>query len=374
MPYTPTWGVIAPVQVPENILLAGTTISPPVFADGLFIVDDPANGGPNGTIYDNDFLDSDNGPDTTVSQPGEGFADTDGGPVIAIAEIGYFGNSVVHLQNGYELVVPIYAFRLEDGRTILRVHDFDLAGFNDSGFARSDILSVTLGSAAHYRTLSSIETFRFDSPFAMICFADGTLIETADGPVPVEDLCPGTLVRTADHGYQPLRLSLSRQVGSAWQMQNDRLRPVRITAGSLGNGLPRRDLRVSRQHRMLVASSICERMFGAREVLVPAIRLTELPGIFVEEGCAPLSYFHLLFDRHEVIFADGAPAESFFIGRQALESLSLEARDEVLLLFPDALERCELAVPARLVPAGHRMRGLVARHAKAAKPLTDPHH
>lgn len=372
MTYRPTWGVESPIQVTSNVELAGMHLSPVEFNDSLFIVDDPANGGPFGQIYDNDFLDSVTGSDTTVSQPNEGFADSDGGPVVAIAELGFLANSVVHVQGGIQIVVPVYAFRLEDGRTILRVDDFALTGFNDSGLTRNDIVGVTLGSAQDYQTLSSIAAFHFDSPFAMICFVDGTQIDTADGPVAVENLRAGDLVRTADHGYQPLRLALSRQVGSVWQMQNPRLRPVRITAGSLGNGLPQRDLRVSRQHRMLVASSICERMFGTPEVLLPAVRLTELPGIFVEDDCAPLVYFHLVFDRHEVIFADGAPAESFFIGRQALDSLTPEARDELLTLFPDAVERCEVALPARAIPTGHRMRGLIARHAKSGKPLAQP--
>ncbi|MDP5308511.1 Hint domain-containing protein [Paracoccus spongiarum] len=372
MGYVPTWGVIAPTQVTSNVELAGVTMAPPTYDHSLFIVDDPANGGQSGHLYDNDLLASTGGPDTTTGQLNEGFADTDGGPVIGIAEIGYFGNSTVQLQNGGSITVPIYAFRLEDGRTILRVHDFDLAGFNNAGLARNDIASITLGGAQDYQTLSSVESFRFDLPFAMICFADGTLIDTADGPVAVEDLRPGVLVRTADHGYQPLRLALSRLVDADWQARNDRLRPVRISAGALGDRLPRQDLRVSRQHRMLLSSPICERMFGAREVLVPAIRLTDLPGIYVEDGTASLSYFHLVFDRHEVVFANGAASESFFIGRQALQSLTPEALAELLTLFPDAVERCEIARPARPIPEGGRVRSLVARHVRSGKPMVEP--
>lgn len=370
MVYQPTWGLIAPPTVTSNIELAGTTLTDLNYDHGLYIVDDPANGGPGGRIFDNDLLDSDNPPDTSVSQPNEGFADSDGGPVIAIAEIGYFANSHVQLANGGTLSVPLYAFRLEDGRTILRVHDFDLAGFNNAGFTRNDIVSISLGGAQDYHTLTSVEYFRFDNPFFMICFADGTLIETDQGQVAVEDLRPGMMVRTADHGFQPLRLALSRDVGSAWQMQNDRLRPVCISAGALGGGLPQRDLRVSRQHRILVSSPICQRMFGTREVLVPAIRLTDLPGIFVESDLAPVTYFHLVFDRHEVIFADGVAAESFLVARHSLEALTPEALEELLTLFPDAIEQAEAVAPARVIPAGHRLRRLVARHARSGQPLT----
>ena len=54
--------------------------------------------------------------------------------------------------------------------------------------------------------------------------------------------------------------------------------------GALGNGLPRRDLLVSRQHRMLVRSSIAGRMFGDKEVLVAAHHLTALPGVTSQFG------------------------------------------------------------------------------------------
>lgn len=370
MPYLPTWGIVLTTPTVSNAEFAGTTFSAPLnFDHTLYIVDDPANGGLGGNIYDNDLLATEGGPDTTVGQPNEGWADSDGGPVTGIEEIGYFANSTVQLDGGPTLTVPIYAFRLEDGRTIMRVHDFELAGFNGAGFARNDITSITLGGVGDYQTLSNVEYFRFDLAFATICFADGTLIETSDGHVAVEDLQPGMMVRTVDRGFKPLRLALTRQVGSAPLMRNRNLRPVVITAGALGHGLPTRDLRVSRQHRMLCASPICERMFGAREVLVPAIRLTDLPGVFVEDDLRPVTYFHLVFDRHEVIFAEGTAAESLFIGPQALEAMTPEAREELLTLFPDAVEQVQDAVPVRPMLKGSRLRRLVARHAKSGKPI-----
>lgn len=370
--YVETWGLIAPTTVASNVLLAGSTLTTADYTDALYIVDDPANG-PGGEIYDNDLLGLSPDPDTSLSQPNEGFADSDGGPIVAIEEIGRFNDSTVTLNNGATLTVPMYAFRLTDGRTILRVHDFDLAGFNNAGFALEDIQSITLSGATEYEHLTSVEGFRFDLPFAVICFADGTLIETEHGPVAVEDLKPGMMVRTVDHGYQPLRLALGRQIDGVMQRKNDKLRPVHITAGALGHGLPHRDLRVSRQHRMLVSSVICQRMFGTSDVLVPAIRLTDLPGIYVDESCAPVTYFHLLFDDHEVIFADGAPAESFFVGEQALRTLTPEAREELLTLFPDAVAQSKAALPARHVPSGRRARRLIARHGKSGKPVVQPY-
>ncbi len=115
----------------------------------------------------------------------------------------------------------------------------------------------------------------------------------------------------------------------------DKSRPVRIMAGALGSGLPRQDLLVSRQHRMLISSSIAARMFGCNEALIAAIQLTAMPGINVDNSIRDIAYFHLIIDRHEVVFAQGAPAESLLVGARSLSAVSAEARQEILTLFSD---------------------------------------
>lgn len=367
MVYDPFWGVVLTTPTASNADLAGSTQTDLDFEMNLYWVNEPANGGDDNAIYDNDSLDSTGGSDTTTGQPGEGVAYTEDGPVTELEEIGVFRDSTVLLANGDTVQVDIYAFRLADGSTILRVNDNVMGGVRSAGIMPEDVSSVTLSQ--QYDTLTQIDHTEFDKSFQPICFANGTLIETADGLVAVEDLRAGMMLRTADNGFQPLRLSLARRVGSALQMQNPKMRPVRITAGALGNGLPKNDLRVSRQHRMMIASRICERMFDTREVLVPAIRLTDLPGVYVDDGLDELTYFHLVMDGHEVIFAEGGPAESLFMGETALDSLTDEAREELLALFPDALEQAAAAITVRPVPAGARIRKLVARHAKAEMPL-----
>jgi hypothetical protein len=74
--------------------------------------------------------------------------------------------------------------------------------------------------------------------------------------------------------------------------------------GALGRGLPRRDLRVSRQHRLWLDGR-----------LIAAARLIGRPGIARDDRCAPLTYPHLLSDSHEILFAEGAPAESLLPAR-----------------------------------------------------------
>ena len=198
------------------------------------------------------------------------------------------------------------------------------------------------------------------------CFAAGTLIHTAQGEQDIATIQVGDYVETPSGLSQVLWIG-RRRITSQGLSENPKLRPVRIMAGALGDGLPARDLLISRQHRMLVHSKIAERMFGTREVLVSAIKLTELPGIFVDETITSVEYFHLLFDRHEIVFAEGAPSESLFTGPEALKSMSPEAREEITTLFPEISTLDYAPQPVHLIPLGKLQKELVARHLKNTK-------
>lgn len=203
-----------------------------------------------------------------------------------------------------------------------------------------------------------------------VCFAAGTLIETSDGPRPIESLQPGARVATQDNGLQPLRWIGERCFGPRDLMRNPRLRPIRIARGALGPGLPRHDLVVSPQHRILLRSRISERMFGARSVLVPAVKLLALPGVTREPATDAVRYLHLLFDRHEVISANGCPAESLLIGPMAERLLSAEALEELRTLFPEVMTAGAMA-PARPIPKGARVARLLTRHVANGRPLIE---
>ncbi len=203
------------------------------------------------------------------------------------------------------------------------------------------------------------------------CLTRGTLIQTSDGLVPVERLAAGDLVETLDGHEQALRWIGRRRYNSNDLRNHETLYPVRITANALGNRLPRRDLLVSRQHRMLVQSKIASRMFGRSEVLVPAIKLTSLPGVYVDQSVETVEYFHLLFDQHEVIFAEGAPTESLFTGPEAWKSISPEARAEIHSIFPKIAKSDHGCQPARHIPQPKKQTRLIARHLKNERPLLE---
>lgn len=202
----------------------------------------------------------------------------------------------------------------------------------------------------------------FGNTLEVMCFVRGTLIETAAGPRPVEALRVGDAVAVARGGTNRIRWISSTSLGAAALRRRPKLRPVRITAGALGDGLPRRDLLVSRQHRMLLTSAVSARLFGRREALVSAIRLTALPGVHVDDSLEEVAYFHMLFDRHEVIRAEGAASESLFTGPEALKSLPLAARRELEALFPALFSMGYRARSAAFIPSGRDQQRLVDQH------------
>ena len=161
---------------------------------------------------------------------------------------------------------------------------------------------------------------------APICFDRGTLIETPAGPRAIESLVVGDLITTLDHGPQPVRWIGRRK---AWGV--GRFAPVEIAAGALGNN---RKLRVSQQHNMLLRSPHAALLVDSSEVLVPAKAMAGQPGIMLRPG-ARVEYFHLLFDQHEIVAAEGAWCESLHPGPMGLQSLSERARSEVFALFPE---------------------------------------
>ncbi|RYI20773.1 MAG: Hint domain-containing protein, partial [Acetobacteraceae bacterium] len=188
------------------------------------------------------------------------------------------------------------------------------------------------------------------------CFTAGTLIDTPDGPRPVEDLRPGDLVLTLDEGAQPVRWVGQRKLGLAELIADESLQPVEIAAGALGEGVPQRTLCVSPQHRVLFAGARCELHFGTEEVLVPAIQMTRRPGI--SQRLAAVSYVHVMFDRHQIVRTHGMWSESYQPGERTLNGMPDPQRDELLQLFPE-LARPDAYPAARMTLKGYEAKVLM---------------
>lgn len=172
-------------------------------------------------------------------------------------------------------------------------------------------------------------------PPGVICFTPGTLIDTPDGPRPVEALRPGDRVLTRDDGAQELLWIGSRRMTGARLHALPHLCPVRIRAGAFGIGRPTGDLIVSPQHRVLIRGPQARALFNEAEVLVQACDLVNGGSVRVEQGLAGLHYIHLLFARHQVIRANGMESESFHPASTALEMISEPQRAGLLALLPE---------------------------------------
>lgn len=263
------------------------------------------------------------------------------------------------------------AVSLSDSGTV-----YDFVSFNDNAATvtatagpANGLTSTEIGMAG---AGESLETTDYGATYyvqtspnsgTIPCLTKGTLLETKEGLIKVENLRAGMQVRTLRGGFETLRLALNKSVSIEDIRHAPKLAPIRILAGALGHDLPRRDLWVSRQHRMLVTSQIAKRMFGCKEVLIAAIHLTKLPGIFIDTTLQKVTYFHLVFDRHCVIVAEGAPTGSLFLGVEALAAVPRAALKEINALFPD-VHKIGARASARYIPKQKQQKQLVSRHAK----------
>jgi hypothetical protein len=178
------------------------------------------------------------------------------------------------------------------------------------------------------------------------CFTEGTRIAVPGGEVPVETLTPGDLVETLDHGPQPLRW-----IGRAKVRGVGALAPVRFATGALGNVRP---LYLSPQHRVLQRGWRADLHFGSPEVLAAALHLVNGHDA-TRAPCRDVVYFHLLFDRHEILCAEGAAVESLLPSAEAIERDPALAA-EIRAVFPELMARP------------------LSRRPRAARPVVPPRH
>ena len=159
-----------------------------------------------------------------------------------------------------------------------------------------------------------------------ICFASGTMIDTPDGPRLVEEIKVGDLVQTLHDGPQPVLWHASR----SWPAQGA-YAPVLFRTGAIGNARP---LRLSPQHRVRVTDWRAEVFCGEEAVLIPALHFVNGRDVIVETG-GILTYHHLLFSRHQIIWSEGVETESFHPGETGVAGLPCQTRAELYSLFPE---------------------------------------
>ena len=132
------------------------------------------------------------------------------------------------------------------------------------------------------------------------CFLAGTLILTDEGECPVQDLRIGDHVINRFGARRPIKWIGTRSYAGRFVAGNPNVQPIRFAAHAVTDDVPKRDLYVSPQHALYVDG-----------FLIPAHLLVNGTSITRVEAAERVDYFHIELDDHDVIFAEGAPAETF---------------------------------------------------------------
>ncbi|MGB7268164.1 MAG: Hint domain-containing protein [Albidovulum sp.] len=278
-----------------------------------------------------------------IDQNDNGFIDSTSGDTVdgvLVTDV-WVNDTITVIMGGVTVTITGVTFYLASGPAIFTPTDGTI--LTDAVFQSSTFVT----------TPTQTPVGNFGPP----CFVAGTLISVPGGVVPVETLQPGDLVMTLDQGPQPIRWVGQRSVDASADFA-----PVRFAPGVIGNA---RALLVSPQHRMLVSGWMAELYFGRTEVLVAAKHLDGAPGVSLAP-MAQVIYVHLLFDRHEIIFAEGAASESFHPGSMMLEQ-DQALRAEIAAIFPDITDAASRdQIPsARMVIRGREARLLVPQAPRA---------
>ncbi|WP_306150832.1 Hint domain-containing protein [Roseovarius sp. MMSF_3281] len=159
-----------------------------------------------------------------------------------------------------------------------------------------------------------------------VSFTRGTHITMASGEQRmIEDLALGDMVLTRDDGPQEVRW-----IGASTVRAVGEFAPIRIKADTLHN---LNDLRVSPDHRLFIYQRSDELGAGRHEVLVRARHLVNGDTV-VQEGGGFVEYFQLLFDTHQIIYAEGIAAETLLVDTRTRPALPEDLSEKLAQALP----------------------------------------
>jgi Hint domain-containing protein len=143
------------------------------------------------------------------------------------------------------------------------------------------------------------------------CFLKGTKVLTAKGERKIEDLAIDDLLPTMSGGLRPVQW-----IGRYPYKKSDPSKPwaqsalpVRISRSALGPNVPHADLHVTASHSLLI-----DGVLVPAELLINGTTITR----YEPEG-DEVEFFHVKLESHDVIYAEGAPAETLLnVGESAV--------------------------------------------------------
>ena len=159
------------------------------------------------------------------------------------------------------------------------------------------------------------------------------LVTTPDGDRALETLRVGDKVITRDNGFQEISWTGTCGVTASALNKQPHLKPIAIVQGALGEGLPRNDMWLMPNQRLLVSRDKTALYFEQPEAFVSAKHLTALEGVSVVEP-RWMTYHHILFPQHETIKLNGSWVEIFQPGDYSQSNVGNAQRLEIEELFP----------------------------------------
>lgn len=207
---------------------------------------------------------------------------------------------ITFMGNDGETVDLIVLVEVDSEGLVAGIHGLPLGGLRP----KNDYRIIGVDSDSPERRFAEV---------ACVSFTHGTMITMASGAQkPVELLCEGDMVLTRDDGPQPLRW-----IGQSTVRATGEGAPIRIRAGTLNNA---DDLLVSPDHRLFVYQRRDHLGAGRSEILVKARHLVNGDSVARVEG-GFVEYYQLLFDDHQIIYAEGIAAETLLVDTRTRAAL-----------------------------------------------------
>ena len=135
--------------------------------------------------------------------------------------------------------------------------------------------------------------------YTLACFLPGTRIATPRGEVQVQELKVGDLVLTQRGESKPITW-IGQGAALATRGRRTAATPVIVRKGAMGDNCPNRDLHITKGHALYVD-----------DVLIPAEFLVNHRSIQWDDRAQEVTVYHIELERHDVLLANGAPAESY---------------------------------------------------------------
>ncbi len=175
---------------------------------------------------------------------------------------------------------------------------------------------------------------QFEEAFSAL--ARGTVLQTEDGPIAVEDLMPGTRVQTAEGRFERVMWVGSMTIFPPNAVSG--IEPAlmtRVTADAFGLGRPNPDLVLGPRARILLRDDRFHSATGISAAYAPAAAFIDGVSIVEVTPIAPIPVYHLVLERHGAIRAAGLEVESYHPGVGTGDATDPQLAALFLALFPN---------------------------------------